>query len=102
MEAKTYPKFPINIEINVVVPDPDIYTSRWDFSKVVSAAYFLNQISKTDVPVSCWDRVKGLHSFIGAINQEYPELWQFGFQSRMAKTVFLLNMQKLGSNFFEC
>ena len=88
MEAKAYPKFPMNIEINVVVPDPDIYTSRWEFSKVVSAAYFLNQISKTDVPVSCWDRVKGLDSFIGAIKQEYPELWQFGFQTKWRKLFF--------------
>ena len=96
-------QFPITYVINVTIPDPAKYTaSSWDFSKVVQAAYFLNQVTKTDVPVSFWDRVKGFQSFIGAINKEYPELWQYGFQTRIAKAVFLINMQRMGSNFFEC
>ena len=102
MELKTFPKFPMNYEVSVTVPDPDKYTAPWVFSKVVAAAFFLNQITKTDVPVSCWDRVKGLESFIGAIKKEYPELWECGLPTRIAKTVFLLNMQRMGSNLFEC
>ena len=99
-EAKA--KFPMTYQVNVAIPDPDKYTARWDFSKVVAAAFFLNQVTKTDVPVSFWDRIKGFESFIGAITNEYPDLWLYGFQTKIAKTVFLLNMQKMGSNFFEC
>jgi len=91
--------FPKDFKVEVCVPKSKGNTD-FSFCKIVSAAHALNYITRSNVPVSFWDKIKGYEKIKSATNSDYPGLLEYGFSGKKAETIYFLNVQHGNSNFF--
>ena len=93
IEDTAVANFDKNTLINVAIPIDDYADKEWPLSDIVSAAHALNELSRTNIPVSFWDKLCGFVTAMDCIDADYKDLWAVGFRDTYAKTLFLLNLQ---------
>ena len=96
--------FPIDTVIPVAVPICSELYDEVDWRKfkteIVAAAHALNELTRTNVPVSFWDSLCGFVADVNCLKNEFVDLWEFGFANNESRTLFLLNLHAGNENIF--